>query len=95
MSRDGFNLDPLVRLSGEVSELIDLNIKLETVSEEMKNIRRLADEQSYLLMLLLAVHATEAGLINPGVQLANDIKSILAERRISAEVACAESAKDQ
>lgn len=94
MSLEDLDLSALHRPSGEVSELIDVNIKLEAISEEIKRIRMLADEQSYLLMLLLAVHATEAGLIKPGVSLVNDIKSILAHRRISVEVGCAESAKD-
>jgi hypothetical protein len=70
----------------QLEELIEINTKLDGIVENIESIRKLNDEQSILLMLILAVHATNAGLVKPYENLATDIKNTLASRRIGVEV---------
>jgi hypothetical protein len=79
----------------QLEELREINSKLDNIVGNIEAIRESSDEQSSLLMLILAVHASNAGLIKPDEHLAGYIKQILASRRIEVEVAGSEPSKDQ
>jgi hypothetical protein len=89
-----FDMPDITPRNFVLEELIEINTKLDGIIENIGSIRRCTDEQSYLLTLILAVHATNAGLVKPHDSLATDIKNMLAERRIAVDVTGSESSKD-
>jgi hypothetical protein len=78
----------------ELEELVEINTKLDGIVENAKAIRESNEEQGFLLRLILAVHATNAGLVKPHEDLATDIKNTLDDRGIMVEVAGSEPSKD-
>jgi len=77
-----------------LEELREINSKLDGISKNIGIIRKYTDEQSFLLMLILAVHATNVGLIKPQSDLAAEIKTVLAERGIMVDIVASEPSKD-
>jgi hypothetical protein len=74
-------------LDSKVKMLIEIDAKLEDVYKNIKAIKELNEEHSYLLRLILAVNAANAGLVKSHESIATEIKNTLADVGIKVEVA--------
>jgi hypothetical protein len=69
-----------------VQQIIDLSVSVDEILSNVKEMRELLDEQSYILMLMLNLKATETGLIKSKKDIAPHIAELLSTRGIDVDV---------